>query len=100
MYPNRAPLRRAARWDGLVPMHADELFPTPDQVDDVVRTTRAHRTSGGPFDVNVPFLITGDRAGTRRLVREYEGAGATWLQLGTWTIDEMRARIGEGPPAG
>jgi len=98
MYPHRKPLRRAARWDGLVPMHETEMFPTPAQVDEVVSVARSHRTVDGPFDVNVPVLLTADRSGIRRLVRDYEAAGATWLQVGAWSLDELRVQIAAGPP--
>jgi alkanesulfonate monooxygenase SsuD/methylene tetrahydromethanopterin reductase-like flavin-dependent oxidoreductase (luciferase family) len=100
MYPHRRPLRRAARWDGLVPMHETETFPTPAQVDEVVSVARSYRTADdGPFDVNVPALLTPDRSGTRQLVRDYESAGATWLQVSAWTLDDLRALIAAGPPA-
>lgn len=51
MYPYRGPLRRAARWDGLVPMHETDMFPTPQQVDEVVSFVRSVRTDDAPFDV-------------------------------------------------
>jgi hypothetical protein len=99
MYPYRRPLRRSARWDGLVPMHETDMFPTPAQVDDAVRIARSYRTVEGPFDVNVPILLTTDRSGTRQLVRDYEAAGTTWLQVGALSIDDLRAQIAAGPPS-
>ncbi|MFW2381101.1 MAG: LLM class flavin-dependent oxidoreductase [Acidimicrobiales bacterium] len=98
MYPHRRPLRRAARWDGLVPMHETEMFPTPTQVEEVVGLAHSHRTDNGPFDVNVPLMLTPDRAGAAQQVRDFESAGATWLQVGAWTIDELRLQIATGPP--
>jgi len=98
-YPHRRPLARAARWDGLVPMHPTDMFPTPAQVDEMVGIARSLRAADTPFDVNVPIVLSGDRIDDRRLVHEYEAAGATWLQIGAWGIDELRARVVAGPPA-
>lgn len=98
MYPHRAPLRRAARWDGLVPMHETDMFPTPAQVDEMVSLALSYRTHDEPFDVNVPVMLPQDRSGTQQLVRDFEAAGATWLQVGAWSIDELRAQIDAGPP--
>lgn len=98
MYPHQRPLRRAARWDGLVPMHEANMFPTADEVRQMVEVVRSHRQDAAPFDVNVPLLTTDDRAAASDLAREYEAAGATWLQVGAWTLDELRTRITEGPP--
>jgi alkanesulfonate monooxygenase SsuD/methylene tetrahydromethanopterin reductase-like flavin-dependent oxidoreductase (luciferase family) len=97
-YPHRRPLVRAARWDGLVPMHPTDMFPTPEQVREMVGIATSLRTVEAPFDVNVPVMLSGDRSGSGRLAREYEDAGATWLQVGAWGIDELRVQIAAGPP--
>jgi len=99
MYPHRRPLRRAARWDGLVPMHETELFPTPDQVADALGAVQSSRSDDRPFDVNVPVLLPPSRSDAAKLVRDYEEAGATWIQVGAWTVDDLRAQIAAGPPA-
>ena len=100
MYGYPRPLERAARWDGLVPMHETDLFPTPALVAEVISTVRAHRSTMDAFDVNVPVLLPSDQTDAHELVRNYEGAGATWLQVGAWTIDELRTQILAGPPIG
>jgi alkanesulfonate monooxygenase SsuD/methylene tetrahydromethanopterin reductase-like flavin-dependent oxidoreductase (luciferase family) len=99
MYPHRRPLRRAARWDGLVPMHATNMFPTPDEVHDMVTLALSHRRDDAPFEVNVPLVLTAGRADAEQLARDYQAAGATWLLVGAWTIDELRTRIAAGPPS-
>lgn len=99
MYPHRRPLRRAARWDGLVPMHETNMFPTPDEVHEMVALARSHRRDDAPFEVNVPLVLTAGRADAEQLARDYRAAGATWLQVGAWTIDELRTRIAAGPPS-
>jgi alkanesulfonate monooxygenase SsuD/methylene tetrahydromethanopterin reductase-like flavin-dependent oxidoreductase (luciferase family) len=98
MYPHVAPLRRAARWDGLVPMDATETFPTPAQVEEVVALTHSQRHIDTPFDVNVPVLLPDDRGRATQLVRDFASAGATWLQVGALSADECRAVIASGPP--
>jgi probable F420-dependent oxidoreductase len=100
MYPHRRPLRRAARWDGLVPMHETDMFPTPAQVDEAMSLALSHRTTDGPFDVSVPIVLSGDRSAVRQLVRDYEAAGTTWLQVSAFSLDDLRAQIAAGPPAG
>ena len=53
--PNPAPMRRAARWDGVVPLLADSHDnPTPAHVTEVVAMVSEHRAAAaGPFDVVV-----------------------------------------------
>lgn len=98
MWPYRRPLRRAARWDGLVPMHETQMFPTPSQVAEVVSDLRSHRESDAPFDVNVPVMLPSDRSEAVDLTEGWERAGATWLQVGAWTLPELRDQIAAGPP--
>lgn len=78
-------------------MHETEMFPTPAQVDEVVGIAQSFRTVEQPLDVNVTIVLPDDVAGSGRLVRDYESAGATWLQVGAWSIDELRDRIAAGP---
>lgn len=99
-YGNRAPLRRAARYDGVFPIGTD----SPDQVSQIVSEIdrlRQHDgaaagspASPGSFDV----AISG-RPGTDW--RPYEEAGATWwLQSFSpydVTVAEVRAILRDGP---
>src|SRR5437867_2328127 len=55
-WPRKPPFRRAARWDGVVPLIDGKAFGeymTPDEVREVVGYIRQHRTSETPFDVVV-----------------------------------------------
>jgi alkanesulfonate monooxygenase SsuD/methylene tetrahydromethanopterin reductase-like flavin-dependent oxidoreductase (luciferase family) len=99
MYPHRRPLHRAARWDGLVPMHGTNMFPTPAQVHEMVSFAISRRPAGAPFDVNVPLLLTAGRAEAAQQIRDFAAVGATWLQVGAWTIEHLRDQIVAGPPA-
>jgi len=100
-YPNRRPLRRAARWDGVAPIHSDPetMFASPAQVADVAGHVAELRRSTAPFDVSVPVVLPPDPAAAATLADEYRDAGATWLLVGGWSFDEIRARIDAGPLA-
>jgi len=105
-WPNKRPFRRAARWDGVMPIHTGyglgETMP-PAELRAVVAYTQEHRTAAGPFDVALEGRTDGsaaDRGG--QLVASYVPAGLTWWieALGWWrgtTADAMN-RIRQGPP--
>ena len=105
-WPNQAPFRRAARWDGVMPTHRDyglgETMP-PDELRAALRYTREQRSSPGPFDVALEGRTDGaapDRGG--RHVAPYRDAGLTWWieALGWWrgTPADALTRIRQGPP--
>jgi alkanesulfonate monooxygenase SsuD/methylene tetrahydromethanopterin reductase-like flavin-dependent oxidoreductase (luciferase family) len=105
-WPNRAPFRRAARWDGVMPTHAGyglgQTMP-PDDLRAVIRYTQEHRGAAGPFDVALEGRTDGaaaDRGGSH--VIPYAEAGLTWWieALGWWrgTPEDALARIRQGPP--
>jgi alkanesulfonate monooxygenase SsuD/methylene tetrahydromethanopterin reductase-like flavin-dependent oxidoreductase (luciferase family) len=99
-WPSRPPFRRAARWDGALPLARGHLMKelSPGELRRCRDYIGAHRTASDPFDL-VAFAATQPR--TPETVAEYEEAGATW-----WveTVDplaeslaDFRARIGRGP---
>jgi alkanesulfonate monooxygenase SsuD/methylene tetrahydromethanopterin reductase-like flavin-dependent oxidoreductase (luciferase family) len=106
-WPNRAPFRRAARWDGVMPTHRDyglgETMP-PDELRAVLRYTREQRSTAGPFDVALEGRTDGaapDRGAGH--VAPYLNAGLTWWieALGWWrgTPADALTRVRQGPPA-
>jgi alkanesulfonate monooxygenase SsuD/methylene tetrahydromethanopterin reductase-like flavin-dependent oxidoreductase (luciferase family) len=106
-WPNRPPFRRAAHWDGVVPTHADVDHAgtmTPDQLDEIVRYTLAHRPAGlGPLDVVAEGHTGGrDRAADHDRVAALEAVGLTfWVEKLGWfhgPVAEARARVRAGPP--
>ncbi len=102
MLPNKAPLRRAARWDGVCP-GADGRFVRPDEVRDLLAYIQPLRTSKEPFDVSLAGFV-GDRepAAATALLRDYAEAGVTWWREGFLpgdTPDDVRQRIRQGPPS-
>jgi alkanesulfonate monooxygenase SsuD/methylene tetrahydromethanopterin reductase-like flavin-dependent oxidoreductase (luciferase family) len=100
MWPNRAPFRRAARWDGVFPIGADaDGQPTPlgpGELEEVVAFTLSLRVDPEtPFDV----IVSGDGDDPPA---DYERAGATWWLLSDdgdarWQ-ERIRERLAAGPP--
>jgi alkanesulfonate monooxygenase SsuD/methylene tetrahydromethanopterin reductase-like flavin-dependent oxidoreductase (luciferase family) len=93
-YPNQAPVRRAARYDGIFPIDLD----TPAQLAEVMAVVRQHRSpreAGRPFDV---ALVAPERGRPE----EFAEAGATWwlreFDPFTVTAAEVRSVVAAGPP--
>ncbi len=99
-WPNRAPFRRAARWDGALPLARGHLMKelSPGELRRCRDYVGAQRTSSDPFDL-VAFAAGQPR--TPEVVAEYEEAGATWwveaVDPLTESLAEFRARIDRGP---
>lgn len=106
-WPNKAPFRRAARWDGVFPIfkHDDDA----DNVNDftaLVAFINGERESDSGFD----FVYRGNPATHIDVIRAYRDAGATWWlsaltphYFGTtwdenWDCDAMWAAVRQGPP--
>ncbi len=89
-WPHRAPVRRAARYDGLFPIGLSQ----PGQVAELLEVVAAHRRADGPFDL----AVTGDRGSDPA---PWRAAGATWWLVGFGpgvTMAAVSAAIDEGPP--
>jgi alkanesulfonate monooxygenase SsuD/methylene tetrahydromethanopterin reductase-like flavin-dependent oxidoreductase (luciferase family) len=67
-WPNRRPLRRAARWDGLFPID----LPGPEALATLAGEVDALRSSDRPFDLVVEVDPGAD-------VAPWQAAGATWV---------------------
>lgn len=101
IWPRKAPMRRAARWDGVCAMVEPGTI-QPGEIRELVAYIREHRTTHEPFDVAMAGYVGNDDPGkARALLRRYAEAGVTWWQEGflpTDTLDDVRARIRQGPP--
>jgi alkanesulfonate monooxygenase SsuD/methylene tetrahydromethanopterin reductase-like flavin-dependent oxidoreductase (luciferase family) len=105
-WPARRPFRRAARWDGVFPIHADvgdDEMMTSEQLAEIVDYTLEQRTAEGPFDVVIEARSQGaDPAADSELVDVYRRVGLTWwVEALGWfrgSPEQMRARIDAGPP--
>lgn len=102
-WPHQAPVRRAARWDGLAvyrvypdgtsgPVSADELRTIGGLV-------RSRRSSSDPFDIIAGgYDRSPDSARARDLVRQAAQAGATWWnEYAVGDPVAIRAHIESGP---
>ena len=111
-WPNKPPLRRAARWDGVIPMKVGGEMLTPDDLRAITAYIGQHRTTADPFAVVMAGSTPGDDPVVgRAVVAAYAAAGLTWWLEdihpwrfgwqweGPWPDEEMRARIRQGPPA-
>jgi alkanesulfonate monooxygenase SsuD/methylene tetrahydromethanopterin reductase-like flavin-dependent oxidoreductase (luciferase family) len=109
-WPHRPPMRRAARWDGAVPLFATALhgeIPAVDQVRELVAYVREHRAEPDrPFEIVLGGATPGDPARARDLIAPLADAGATWWderQFQTsddlYRFEPTLRRVEQGPPA-
>ena len=87
-WPNRRPVRRAVRWDGLFPIE----MPGPEALAQLAQETTEAR-GGEPFDL-VAEIAPGDDP------RPWEQAGATWVLTGFGRqpgLAEVREAVAAGP---
>ena len=109
-WPRKTPMRRAARWDGAVPLfHSANHGEAPpvDEVRDLVAYLRDQRGDRStPYDVIVGGISPADPAKSRALIEPLAEAGATWwderqLISGTdfYRLEPVLRRIEQGPPS-
>jgi alkanesulfonate monooxygenase SsuD/methylene tetrahydromethanopterin reductase-like flavin-dependent oxidoreductase (luciferase family) len=105
-WPREKSMQRVLRYDGLMP---NKLAPdgtqaeiTPDDIRAMKAYIDQHRTLTTPFDIISEGQTPGDDPlQAAALVRPYAEAGSTWWMEAHWqaeTLDELRTRIGQGPP--
>jgi alkanesulfonate monooxygenase SsuD/methylene tetrahydromethanopterin reductase-like flavin-dependent oxidoreductase (luciferase family) len=87
-WPNRRPMRRAAKWDGAVPLFSSARHgqaPSPDEVRELAGYIAPQRgdRAGEPFEIVVGGAS--EPSGSGDQLRALQDAGATW-----W--DERRAQ--------
>jgi alkanesulfonate monooxygenase SsuD/methylene tetrahydromethanopterin reductase-like flavin-dependent oxidoreductase (luciferase family) len=112
-WPNKAPFRRAARWDGVFPLNRDDFMHdlSPDLCRHILRYIHEHRPEGTPFDfVLKRNHLSKDRSEDHAAAIAYEQAGVTWWVEGispwrfgwqgdgAWPLAAMHDRILLGPP--
>ncbi|MGI8589177.1 MAG: LLM class flavin-dependent oxidoreductase [Chloroflexia bacterium] len=109
-WPRMKSMRRALKWDGLVPtkMGADGSSEeiTPNDIRAMKAYIAENRTETTPFDIVMEGETPGDDLdAASAIVRQLEDAGATWWLESVWAsprkkggVDGMRARIKQGPP--
>jgi alkanesulfonate monooxygenase SsuD/methylene tetrahydromethanopterin reductase-like flavin-dependent oxidoreductase (luciferase family) len=81
-WPHRRPFRRAARWDGVVPLvddaSGDFRSPTPGELREIIDYTMEHREAEGPFQVAIGQSLSAGEAPREEVAGPYADAGATW----------------------
>jgi alkanesulfonate monooxygenase SsuD/methylene tetrahydromethanopterin reductase-like flavin-dependent oxidoreductase (luciferase family) len=81
-FPHKAPFRRAARYDGVSPVHSNwpDLL-MPDHLKQVLGIVRAERGTLNDYDVVVCGETTGtDSTSDNEMIESWADAGATWWQ--------------------
>lgn len=77
-WPNKPPLRRAARWDGVYALKGNGEI-TPDEWRELLAYVQKYRTSTAPFDAAHAGATPGDNpAQAADLIQPYADAGVTW----------------------
>jgi alkanesulfonate monooxygenase SsuD/methylene tetrahydromethanopterin reductase-like flavin-dependent oxidoreductase (luciferase family) len=112
-WPNKAPILRAARWDGACPEGKGGTVLTPDDWRDILAFIREHRDPAAVFDAVHLDHTPADPAAAAAQVQPYADAGVTWwIEYITpyvfglpwdqhWPnaiIEQMIARLRQGPP--
>jgi alkanesulfonate monooxygenase SsuD/methylene tetrahydromethanopterin reductase-like flavin-dependent oxidoreductase (luciferase family) len=110
-WPNRPPMRRAARWDGAVPLFTSARHghaPHADEVRELVAYVERHRDDpkDTPFEIVLGGVSPAEDAKAHDLIGPLIDAGATWWderQLQTSDaldrLDPVLRRIEQGPPS-
>jgi len=103
-WPNKPPFRRAARWDGIIPLKLGGPM-KPGDISEIVAFIQEHRSGKGPFDVVTIGHTPGDDPvkGAKK-VAPFVSSGVTWWLESLYgsrnSFEDMRNRIRQGPPRG
>jgi len=102
--PHKAPFIRAARYDGVAPVHARWPEPvTPDDLDDVLDIIRKERGDLEQFDVVIcGATSSNDNEKNEEILAPWKERGVTWwledINGMRAKIEVLRERIRAGPP--
>src|SRR5262249_59470186 len=108
-----APLRRAARWDGVFPYDIrlgvlDTM--APQELQRLLDYIAHYRQPNTPFDVVLTGITTAENpAHDQALMSAYAAVGVTWWlenfmpqrwggSWRDWRLDQMLRRVRQGPP--
>ena len=102
-WPRKAPFKRAAKWDGVIPLkHPEELL-EPEDLRSIASYVRKSSANNARFDfVNIGWTTGKNLEKDREKVAPFIEAGMTWWLESLYTKrespEEMRGRIQLGPP--
>lgn len=111
-WPNKAPFKRAACWDGIFPLFSvygeENEYP---QLVEAVNFVNSLRDNSGPIDLVCTGFTFHDQPGVaKEIISRRAELGMTWwlecitpIRLGMgftdpWPVDELHKRILQGPP--
>ena len=105
-WPNKKPFLRAARWDGVVPIHRSRHIKeqlTLEEFRELKRFIGQKRRSDNPFDYCISGVLEAKKLHEdKAVVAPYEEAGATWwiefVYSSTGSLRKNLDRIRFGPP--
>jgi alkanesulfonate monooxygenase SsuD/methylene tetrahydromethanopterin reductase-like flavin-dependent oxidoreductase (luciferase family) len=105
MWPNKSPLRRAAKYDGIFPISAN--WPqqlTPMDVKHILEYISQYRRTTENFDVIISGETPGDSSEGLKIIEPYSDAGVTWWCENIYgyrfsnSSAKILERIRQGPP--
>ena len=101
-WPRKAPFRRAAKWDGSIPLKLPEELLEPADLREITGYVRELRRNTSKFDFANIGWTTGKKQRDREKLAPFVEAGMTWWLEGLYTKRdsprEMSRRIRLGPP--
>lgn len=106
-WPGEKSMSRVIRYDGLLPNVLDaqgkHTEAKPEDIRAMKQYIEQHRTETTPFDIVAEGRTSNtDRAKQESAIRPMMEAGATWWIENMWmepnTLQDVRARIQQGPP--
>jgi alkanesulfonate monooxygenase SsuD/methylene tetrahydromethanopterin reductase-like flavin-dependent oxidoreductase (luciferase family) len=103
MWPAKAPMRRAAKWDGVCPSRMWPDVLTPVDLHELLEYIESFRGDLRNFDVSVGGQTNGgNKRKDEDTLAPWIGAGVTWWfeEINAWRAkaNELEARIRRGPP--
>lgn len=100
-WPNKAPMRRAARYDGAFPTSINwakgEVL-APSEYREIRGYIARHRSDDGAFDMVHMGSMGDDGSRATAIVGPYADAGVTWWLDDCESLDAARRRIETCPP--
>lgn len=105
-WPNKPPFRRAARWEGVVPIakgRKKEHFLSPTEVREMMAYIWKYRSVDTPLDVCLCGITEGrSLSNDKAIVESYKDVGVSWwidfIYTGRGSVKDNEKRIRSGPP--
>ena len=107
MHGSDKSMRRAIKYDGLLPTHKDPFnMPAAESLvilREMAEWVKAHRVDTSPYEIIVEGVTPGDDAAeAARIVRTQADVGATWWIEANWeageAVEKVFERVRQGPP--